>query len=251
MFKNIYEKKGRIQDLSLLPPCRESLNLRSQRCNYIAKVWKSSFQSTIDFDVITANGWSEEGQVIWMPETLKSALVGFHAFSGNDYISSIFRKSKLICWKKIEKSKKFTEMFVQLGNQWRIDGALQALLEEYVCALFMKGKRDINEVRYEMFKNIYEKKGRIQDLSLLPPCRESLNLRSQRCNYIAKVWKSSFQSTIDFDVITANGWSEEGQVIWMNEAFPPNVTEILMDAEEGSDSDETLDGESDSDYNSD
>ena len=189
--------------------------------------------------------------MIDMPETLKSALVGFHAFSGNDYISSIFRKSKLICWKKIEKSKKFTEMFVQLGNQWRIDGALQALLEEYVCALFMKGKRDINEVRYEMFKNIYEKKGRIQDLSLLPPCRESLNLRSQRCNYIAKAWKSSFQSTIDFDVITANGWSEEGQVIWMNEAFPPNVTEILMDAEEGSDSDEALDGESDSDYHSD
>ena len=106
--------------------------------------------------------------MIDMPDNLKSALVGFHAFSGNDYISSIFRKSKRICWKKIEKSKKFTEMFAQLGNQWRINGALQALLEEYVCSLFMKGKRDINEVRYAMFKQIYEKKGRIQDLSLLP-----------------------------------------------------------------------------------
>ncbi|KAG1650805.1 putative Dol-P-Glc:Glc(2)Man(9)GlcNAc(2)-PP-Dol alpha-1,2-glucosyltransferase [Nymphon striatum] len=186
-----------------------------------------------------------------MPDTLKSALVGFHAFSGNDYISSIFRKSKRICWKKIEKSKKFTEMFAQLGNQWRIDVALQGLIEEYVCSLFMKGKRDINEVRYEMFKNIYEKKSRIQDLSLLPPCRDTLNLRSKRCNYVAKVWKSSLQATIEFDVITANGWSEEGKVIWMNEAFPPDVTEILMDTEEDSDLDETLDGESDSDYDSD
>ncbi|KAG1652172.1 hypothetical protein GQR58_026483 [Nymphon striatum] len=122
-----------------------------------------------------------------MPDTLKSALVGFHAFSGNDYISSIFRKSKRICWKKIEKSKKFTKMFAQLGNQWRIDVALQGLIEEYVCSLFMKGKRDINEVRYEMFKNIYEKKSRIQDLSLLPPCCDTLNLRSKRCNYVAKV----------------------------------------------------------------
>ncbi|KAG1693959.1 Ral GTPase-activating protein subunit alpha-1 [Nymphon striatum] len=186
-----------------------------------------------------------------MPDTFKSALVGFHAFSGNDYISSIFRKSKRICWKKIEKSKKFTEMFAQLGNQWRIDVALQGLIEEYVCSLFMKGKRDINEVRYEMFKNIYEKKSRIQDLSLLPPCRDTLNLRSKRCNYVAKVWKSSLQATIEFDVITANGWSEKGKVIWMNEAFPPDVTEILMDTEEDSDLDETLDGESDSDYDSD
>ncbi|KAG1685941.1 hypothetical protein GQR58_008889 [Nymphon striatum] len=59
------------------------------------------------------------------------------------------------------------------------------------------------------------------------------------------------QATIEFDVITANGWSEEGKVIWMNEAFPPDVTEILMDTEEDSDLDETLDGESDSDYDSD
>lgn len=32
-----------------------------------------------------------------IPDTLKSALVGFYAFSGNDYISSIFRKSKRLC----------------------------------------------------------------------------------------------------------------------------------------------------------
>ena len=117
-----------------------------------------------------------------MPDTLKSALIGFHAFSGNDYISSMFRKSKRMLWKKMEKSKRFTRMFAELGNQWRIDGELQALLEEYVCSLFMVGKSDINEVRYAIFKDIYQKMGRIQDLSLLPPCRETLRLRSQRCN---------------------------------------------------------------------
>ncbi len=37
----------------------------------------------------------------------------------------------------------------------------------------------------------------------------------------------------------------------MNEAYPPDVTDILMDTEEDSDSDEALDGESDSDYDSD
>ena len=40
-----------------------------------------------------------------MPDTLKLALIGFHAFSGNDYICYIFRKSKPILWKKMEKAR--------------------------------------------------------------------------------------------------------------------------------------------------
>ena len=96
------------------------------------------------------------------------------------------------------KSRRFTRMFVGLGTQWRIDGALQALLEENVYSLSMLGKSDINEVRYAIFRGIYEKKERIQDLFLLPLCHETLSLRSQRCNYIAKVWKSCLRSVIDY-----------------------------------------------------
>ena len=61
----------------------------------------------------------------------------------------------------MEKSKRFIKMFVELGNQWRIDGALhidgalEALLEENVCSLSMVGKININEVRYTIFKVIY------------------------------------------------------------------------------------------------
>ena len=65
------------------------------------------------------------------------------------------------------------------------------------------------------------------------------------------MWKLSLQSTIEFDIITANGWTEEGKAIWMNEAFPSDLTDILIDTEEESDSDEALDGESASDYDSD
>ena len=41
------------------------------------------------------------------------------------------------------------------------------------------------------------------------------------------------------------------EVIWINEAFPPDVTEIPMNSEEDSDKDEDLDQESDSDCDSD
>ena len=49
-----------------------------------------------------------------MNSDLKSALTGFHAFTGNDYLSCIFRKSKKLCWKALLKSNKFVQMFKEL-----------------------------------------------------------------------------------------------------------------------------------------
>ena len=40
---------------------------------------------------------------IIMVEHLSNALIGFHAFTENNYISSFFRKGKLKCWKLVEK----------------------------------------------------------------------------------------------------------------------------------------------------
>ena len=89
----------------------------------------------------------------------------------------------------MERSKKFPEMFALLGSHWRIDSGLQALREEYVCSFFMSGKFDISEVRYELCRcrTIYEEKDGIHGLSLPPPCCETLNVGSQRCNYITRV----------------------------------------------------------------
>ena len=40
------------------------------------------------------------------------ALIGFHAFTGNDYISSFFRKGKEKYWKLLEKRNKFQHPFI-------------------------------------------------------------------------------------------------------------------------------------------
>jgi hypothetical protein len=44
-----------------------------------------------------------------------SALIGMHAFTGNDYIS-FFRKGKDVCWKLLEKFQKFEACFISLGQ---------------------------------------------------------------------------------------------------------------------------------------
>ena len=77
-------------------------------------------------------------------------------------------------------------------------------------------------------------------LSLLPPRRSSLQLHCKRSNYVAKMWQSSLSCNIDPDNIQNHGWSENGDIIWIDEAFPENIESIN---DEISDEDEDEIGE--------
>ena len=145
-----------------------------------------------------------------MSDGHKSSLIGFHAFTGNDCVSSIFRKSKKACWKVLRKNNRFVRAFSSLGSTWDLDEQLIALLEEYNFNLFGRKKKDIDLTRYEIFRNTYEKKGKIQDLALLPSCKQSFLLQCKRCNYIAIVWKSSSDANIELEDIQKHGWKETG-----------------------------------------
>ena len=61
------------------------------------------------------------------------AIIGFHAFSGNDYASAFFRKGKIICWKKMKKKLKFTAAFKSLSSDWYFEESTFNNLEEYAC----------------------------------------------------------------------------------------------------------------------
>ena len=94
----------------------------------------------------------------------KSSLIGFHAFTGNDYVFPIFRKSKKACWKVLKKNNRFIIAFSYLGSTWDLDEQLITLLKEYMCNLFRRKKKDIDLVRYEIFRNTYEKKEKFRIL---------------------------------------------------------------------------------------
>ena len=47
------------------------------------------------------------------------AIIGFHSFTGNHYISSFFRKGKT-CWQKMIKYDKYLRLMQQLGSSWEI-----------------------------------------------------------------------------------------------------------------------------------
>ena len=77
-----------------------------------------------------------------MSDEHKSSLIGFYVFTGNDYVSSIFRKSKKACWKVLKKNNRYVRAFSSLGSTWGLDEQLIALLED--CNLFGRKKKDID-----------------------------------------------------------------------------------------------------------
>ena len=68
-------------------------------------------------------------------EEEKVAIIGFHAFTGNDYVSSFFRKGKKTCWKVAKRCKEFVSFFSKLGLEDDCDQLIPAA-ESYVCALY-------------------------------------------------------------------------------------------------------------------
>ena len=58
------------------------------------------------------------GAVGMQDEEEKKALVGFHSFTGNDYIPAIFRKGEKHCWSTMKSNDSFLRAFTELGTDW-------------------------------------------------------------------------------------------------------------------------------------
>ena len=158
----------------------------------------------------------------------KEALIGFHAFTGNDYVSSFFRKGKKKCWDTMKSDPLFLNAFKILGVNWDIDDETLNILENYVCNLYgRKYESTVNEARYKIFKDTYEKKKNIPDLSLLPPCQESFKLHCSRACFIAALWRRSIHNQINAPSPVGRGWEGDMSIEWIKKAFPDDV-ELLQ-----------------------
>ena len=107
-----------------------------------------------------------------------STMLGLHAFTGNDYLSSFFRKGKERCWKLMKKYEEFEVCLIELGSEPNLSDDLFESLEEYTALLSI----------YPYFI----------DLSLLPPCKSVLRLHSKRTNAVAYLWRNASNPTINW-----------------------------------------------------
>ena len=169
---------------------------------------------------------------IEMEDGFKKCLIGFHAFTGNDYVSSFFRKGESECWKVLQKNNRFVNMFTLLGQEWDLDEQIFVDLEEYVCHVYGYRQKDVNDVRNKLFDKKYVRQGKAIDISLLPPCQSSLRLHMLRSNVIAKIWKLSDERFIPLPDFSTFGWNETLDIDWQRQAFPDELTDLLLGLEE-------------------
>ena len=161
----------------------------------------------LDFGTTTCRKVINIG-LVRMSNGLKEVLIGFHGFTGNDCVSSIFKKTKDACWQKVIHNHKFIQVFQQLGNMYKLEEGMIQLLEECTCALYGKNQKDVNLVRYELFKEVYERKNKIQDLSLRPPCKQSLLNHCKWANFVAAQWKSCLEGDVEYHNVANHEWTK-------------------------------------------
>ena len=158
-----------------------------------------------------------------------SALIGLHAFTGNDYVSCFFRKGKDACWNVLEKYQKYESCFASLGSGATLSDEIFNQLQEYVCLLYSRKTKNVNEARWQLFKQKHEKENKIIDLESLPPCEAVLRLHTKRANAVAYLWRRAADPLVEFPPLEENGWMPDGQIFWIEDAFPDDIGDLLTD----------------------
>ena len=105
-----------------------------------------------------------------MEKDYLDAFIGFHSFTGNDFVSSFFRRGKEKSWKFVEKARKFQLAFKLLGENWTLPDDVYAMLEEFVCQLYGHRSKSTDGIRYKIYKEKYTRENKITDMATLPPC---------------------------------------------------------------------------------
>ena len=147
-------------------------------------LWHSG--TLVDIRCLVDNGTEKNCKIIDMSTTRLSALecqalAGTHSFSGNDYISSFFKKGKKYFWKKVRSNQQLLKTFANLGRRNELCKELNKGIKNFICVIYGYTRlRSVNQVRKEIFVRKFEQEGKTTDLSLLPPCASNLNMHTKR-----------------------------------------------------------------------
>ena len=95
-----------------------------------------------------------------------------------------------------------------------------------------------------MFKKRLHSSG-IIDLSAIPPCKSVLALHLRRAALTAHNWKLAKEAMSTNNDILSHGWFADGEIVWTDEVYPVDLTDIFEDDTVYSDIEEDDDEEDD------
>ena len=80
-----------------------------------------------------------------------------------------------------------------------------------------------------MFDKKFAKEEKVIDLLLLSTCQSTSYLLILHFNYVARIWKCSLINVVEYPGIMENGWMENDEIFWVDDALPYNIMDILVD----------------------
>ena len=81
----------------------------------------------------------------------------------------------------------------------------------------------------KLFSHKFKNENKTVDMCTLPPCESVLRLHCGRANFLAVIWKRATLNCPDIPDIIYHGWNEDRCIVWVNEIFPDEDEEILVD----------------------
>ena len=168
--------------------------------------------------------------VLQLKDEILNALIGFHSFTGNDYVSSFFRKGKQACWKVFVSNSRFQIFLSALCACGELSKEIADEMEEFACRLYGFQEKDINTVRYEIFTKKNKREKKVVDLSVLPPCTSVLYYHTLRANTSSMIWKHAVNPNVVLPDFKVCRWKENGELIRMEEPFPKDIEEMMSDS---------------------
>ncbi len=149
-----------------------------------------------------------------LPPVVVENVLGFHAITGCDTVSSFAGLGKKSCWNVYLQH---PELLHGVGR----DGPLSDV-EEFVCLLYKSphSSSGVDRARHDLLQ-----KGK-KALEMLPPTSDALELHMSRANYQAKVWLQANNTDVDVpDPDETGGWQvtdRQLEVVWIRKPSVPN-----------------------------
>ena len=132
-----------------------------------------------------------------------AGLPGFHALTGCDSTSGLFRIGKTKAWKAFVNDANAQDGVGSLGTMFPPTRRTLRACERFVCSLYTSSSKagtTADEVRYWLFCQ------KQQNSESLPPTSNSLYHPIERANYQAYVWKTSTTPLQQLPSHVDNGW---------------------------------------------
>ena len=166
----------------------------------------------------------------------KRALLGMHAFTGNDFVLCFLRKGKQMCWNHIKSDPQHLKLFGSLGEEIHASEEVLLSLEKFVSKMYgEKGVTDVNTARSKIFWKKLRKDDKVVDLSMLPPCRSSHRRPSLRANFVARMWRKAQDLLMYLENPQQNGWLHDLTPDWIDMPYPEDIVELLVDSDDMND----------------